>query len=95
MKTKITFKNISNFIEGNTKLFLSKISLTPKHIQEQVAYRSLLCQNTCVINGKCEFCNCDLPGKFFVKESCNNGIKFPDLMNKVEWEKFKNENGIE
>lgn len=93
-KPKITFKNISQFLEGNTKLFLSEIGFQPQHIKEQIAYRRLICDSTCGVAGKCLTCNCDYPAKLYVVMSCNNGEKFPDLMSKPEWEEFKIKNNI-
>ena len=90
----ITLKNISNFIEGNTKIFLSKLGFQPQHIKEQIAYRMLVCEDDCMAHGYCKECDCPVPDKMHVKESCNDGKLFPDLMSKVEWTKFKDENGI-
>lgn len=91
---KITFKNISQYIEGNTKMFMDYLGFQPQHIKEQIAYRMLICKDDCMKTGSCKYCSCDIPGKMFVKESCNNNERFPDLMNKVEWIKYKEENGI-
>ena len=95
MEPKITIKNIKSYIEGNSKMFFSNVGLQAQHLQEQVAYRSLICKDTCVAKGYCEKCGCSLPGKFYVEESCNGGEKFPDLMSRVDWEKFKKENNVE
>lgn len=95
MKPKITIKNIKSYIEGNSKMFLSNVGLQAPHLQEQVAYRFLICKDTCVAKGYCEKCGCSLPGKFYVEESCNGGEKFPDLMSRVDWENFKKENNVE
>ena len=95
MEPKITIKNIKSYIEGNSKMFLSNVGLQAQHLQEQVAYRSLICKDTCVAKGYCEKCYCSLPGKFYVEESCNGGEKFPDLMSRVDWENFKKENNVE
>lgn len=88
MKSKITLHNIKSFIEGNMQLGLEQLNLQPQHIQEQIAYRRLLCKDDCAIIGKCIICNCDFKGKTSVKESCNKD-RFPDLMNRIEWDKFK------
>lgn len=94
MKQQITIKNIKQFIEGNTKMFLAEVGLQPEHLKEQIAYRTLICSD-CFATGNCKECGCDLPGMFYVKQSCNLGEKFPDLMSKLEWEIFKKENDIE
>lgn len=93
-KPQITIKNIKSFIEGNTKMFLADLGLQPEHLKEQVAYRTILCEECLIIN-ECKECHCKLPEKFYVKESCNNGEIFPDLMNKSDWENFKKENDIQ
>lgn len=95
MKNKITSKNIFNYIQGNARLIASEFGFESEHMKEQVAYRMLICKKSCSVNGACEHCGCDLPGRFFTTDSCNNGEKFPDLMNAEDWNKFKIENGIE
>lgn len=93
MKQKITLHNIKSFLEGNLQLGLEQLNLQPQHIQEQIAYRRLICKNDCAIKNECIICGCDFKGKTSVKESCNPD-RFPDLMNKVEWELYKKENDI-
>lgn len=93
MKQKITVKNIKSFLEGNIQLGLEQLHLQPEHIQEQIAYRRLLCKDDCAVNNACIMCGCDFKGKTSVKESCNKD-RFPDLMSKIEWNKFKETNGI-
>lgn len=90
----ITLKNISAFIEGNSKQLADKFNLLPKEKKEQVAYRYEICKDTCGKLGKCEVCGCKFPGKIYVNESCNKGEKFPDIMSAEEWEKYKKENNI-
>ena len=53
-----------------------------------------VCKDECVKYGKCRYCLCDLPGKFYVTESCNKGERFPDLMDEESWMKYKEENNI-
>jgi hypothetical protein len=91
---KITLKNIKHYIEGNLKMLGDKIHLLSEHEKEQVAYRAMICKDDCVELGYCAYCGCDVPGKLYVKESCNFGERFPNLMNKSDWEKFKLDNGI-
>jgi hypothetical protein len=90
---KITIKNIFHFIEGNTKMLGDKIHLLSQHEKEQVVYRSQICKQDCVQFGYCIQCGCNLPGKFYVTESCNPD-RFPNIMSKLDWEKFKIENQI-
>lgn len=94
MKQKITIKNIKSFLEGNIQLGLEQLNLQPQHIQEQIAYRRLLCKDDCMIDDKCKYCGCEVLGKTSVKESCNKNERFPDLMSKLEWDKYKTQNDI-
>jgi len=85
---------IFQFAQGNIRLLGDEFNLLPKHLKEQVRYRSEICKDECVKYGKCRYCLCDLPGKFYVTESCNKGEKFPDLMDEESWVKYKEENNI-
>jgi len=93
MKQKITLHNIKSFIEGNVQLGLEELGLQPLHVQEQIAYRRLVCKDDCAKTNECIVCGCDFKGKTSVKESCNPD-RFPDLMNKLEWDKYKETNEI-
>ncbi len=68
--------------------------LLPEHEREQVMWRAEICKDDCMKNGYCKYCGCDVPGKLYVNDSCNNGERFPDLMTKAEWEKHKVDNNI-
>lgn len=92
---KITPKKVFQFIEGNLKMLGDQLHLLPKHEREQVLYRSMICKNDCMKYGYCVYCGCSVPGKMYVKTSCNNGERFPNLMGSEEWEKYKTENNIE
>lgn len=94
MKQKITFKNIKQYIEGNSQLILEELKLQAPHIQEQIAYRRLICKDDCAVTNTCKECGCDFKGKTSVSQSCNNGERFPDLMSNLEWEKYKIEKEI-
>ncbi len=93
MDQKITLKNISSFLEGNSQRVLEELKLQPQHIREQIAYRRLLCSKDCAINNACIICGCDFKGKTSVKESCNKD-RFPDLMGRFEWNIYKEHNDI-
>ena len=93
MKHNITIKNIKQYIEGNSQRILEKLNLQPEHIQEQIAYRRIICSKDCKVTGKCIKCGCEFYGKTSVSQSCNLE-RFPNLMSKVEWEKFKKNNNI-
>lgn len=92
---KITPRKIFQFIEGNLKMLGDHIHLLPKHEREQVLYRSEICKEDCMKYGYCKYCGCSVPGKLYVKESCNGGDRFPNLMGAADWEKYKTEKNIE
>lgn len=96
MKAKDIFniKNISSFIEGHARLFYDKLVGLPQHEREQIAWRLTLCKDDCLVTGKCKVCTCPPEKKMFVRESCNNGERFPDIMGKEEWEQYKIDNNI-
>jgi hypothetical protein len=90
----ITPKKIFQFIEGNLKMLGDQFDLMSQHQKEQVLYRSQICKDDCMKFGYCIECGCSVPGKLYVKESCNGGKRFPDLMSREDWEKYKSENNI-
>jgi hypothetical protein len=92
---KITPKKVFQFIEGNLKMLGDKMHLLPKHEREQVLYRSEVCKDDCMAQGYCKYCGCSVPGKMYVTISCNEGERFPDIMNETDWEKYKLENNLE
>lgn len=94
MSKKITIKKVLQFIEGNAKMFGDYIDLLPHHEKEQVIYRSWVCRDECMEVGYCKHCGCSVPGKLYVKESCNDGELFPDMMNESAWEAYKEEKKI-
>lgn len=91
---KITPSNIKKFIEGNLKMLGDELNILPKYQKEQVIWRSILCKDDCLASGKCKYCGCSVPGKLYVKKSCNNGEIFPDIMSEEEWGEFKKKNNI-
>ena len=94
MSKEITLSNIRSYLEGNGQRILEELKLQPKHIQEQISYRRLICKDDCAITDECIMCGCDFKGKTSVQQSCNPE-RFPDLMSKNDWIKFKKDNNIE
>jgi len=90
----ITGKKVFQFFEGYIKLVGDKFDVLPKHIKEQVVYRSLICKD-CMKLGQCAYCGCSVPGKLYVEKSCNKGKRFPNLMNETKWNNFKATNNIQ
>ena len=88
MKPQITPSNIKAFMEGNSKMLYDNIIGLPTYLKEQLEYRKSKCPD-CLEAGACKYCGCSVPGKFYVKHSCNNGDRFPDLMDEEEWSNFK------
>jgi hypothetical protein len=88
----ITPNNIKQFLQGNIRWFGDYFNVLPRHLKEQVLWRASICKDDCVPYGKCKYCGCELPGKFYADKSCNEGVRFPDLMEKEDWEKYKKEN---
>jgi len=94
MNKEITFKNVRAFIKGNILYYINELFGRPKYIKEQVLYRLNLCKDDCLITNECIYCGCPPRKKSHLKESCNDGNRFPDLMEKQEWKNYKNENAI-
>lgn len=94
MSGRITIKNVLQFIEGNAKMFGDYIDVLPYHEKEQVLYRSWVCRDDCMKVGYCKNCGCSVPGKLYVKHSCNDGELFPDMLNAAAWEEYKEEKNI-
>jgi len=87
-------EKVISFIEGNLQMLGDAFNLLPKYKKEQVLYRSEICKDTCLKEGKCEVCSCSVPGKLYSTVSCNRGEKFPDLMSLDKWEQYKKDNNI-
>lgn len=94
LKDILNSKNIKSFIEGNSKYVYNKFVGLPSYIKEQVAYRLLQCKDDCVPNNKCKYCGCPPKKKAFVHESCNKGVRFPNLMNEKDWNEYKRKHNI-
>jgi hypothetical protein len=87
-------KKILEFLEGNAKMWIDRLNLLKQHEREQILWRTEICKTDCLLEGKCKYCGCSVPGKLYVKQSCNNGERFPDIMEEQEWQKWKTENNI-
>lgn len=90
----ITPKKVFQFIEGNLKMLGNEFSLLSVSQQEQVLYRMEICKDDCVKYGYCKECGCSVPGKMYVKESCNGGKRFPNLMSAQDWNQYKIDHNI-
>lgn len=86
-KKQITLQNVKSFLLGNSRDLLDRFNLLPDLVKEQADYRALVCKDSCAKG--CEYCGCSTPGIWFIDRSCNNGEKFPEMMNEEDWEEFK------
>lgn len=86
---------IKSFIEGNYLYYKDLLFSSPEYIKEQVYYRLYLCKDDCLVRNACIYCECPPNKKSWVAQSCNEGKRFPDIKNKPDWEKFKQENNID
>ena len=93
LKKLLNSSNIKSFIKGNYYYLIDRFNGYPKHKKEQVLYRLAICRKDCVPTGQCIICDCPPKKKAFVNKSCNPD-RFPDMMEKEEWEQFKKENKI-
>lgn len=84
---------MKQYVEGNFNMIQDHLIGKPQYYKEQIAYRASKCKD-CYKIGRCKECGCNLPGKHYVEQSCNDGKRFPDLMNESDWEKYKEENNI-
>lgn len=87
-------QKVFQFIEGNFKMLGDELGLLPQYKREQVMYRAEICEKDCIEYGYCVNCGCSVPGKLYVTKSCNDGYRFPDLMDEESWEEYKTENNI-
>lgn len=92
---KVTLSNVRSFIEGNIAYYKDKLLSSPSYLQEQYHYRLEQCKDDCVPQGACVHCKCPPLKKSWVQTSCNNGERFPDLMDKPRWEAYKQQHNID
>lgn len=88
MSKEINKTNVLNYIEGRTNQLLSKFNITTESFNEQIEYRKSKCAD-CIEEGRCPYCHCPTPDRFYASKSCNGGIRFPDIMIDEEWVEFK------
>lgn len=93
MSKEVNLNNIKNYIEGTTRAMQNSLGVLPEYIREQVVIRMMKCQDDCIPSGKCINCGCKAPQRLYTTESCNIS-RHTDLMNKEEWQIYKEENGI-
>jgi len=62
--------------------------LMRKHIFEQIAYRISVMNKECYMKGSCIKCGCNTTELQMANKRCD-GICYPTMMNKKDWEQFK------
>lgn len=93
MSKEVTLKNIRGYLTGNFKYYRDKFFKYPDWIQEQIQYRYSKCKSDCIPNQACIKCSCPPLKKAFLKESCNLE-RFPDLMDELDWIKYKKKHNL-
>lgn len=93
-KVEFSLRNVKSFLSAKKRQIYDKFVGLEPHIKEQILYRHSLCKNDCFVPDEdghtgCIYCGCDPYGKAFSKKSCNKGERFPDLMDKETWNKYK------
>ncbi len=94
MSKKINLNNIFNYLQAHSRKLYDLFIGLKSHEKEQIEYRMSKCSNDCALKKECIMCGCDYPDKLFQIKSCNPE-RFPDIMNRVEWDKFKLKNKID
>lgn len=72
----------------NKKYISKNHPLLRLHIWEQIKYRISVMNKECFKNGSCIKCGCDTTQLQMANKRCD-GICYPTMMNKEDWEKFK------
>lgn len=93
MGKEVSLANIHNYIEGTTRAMQDSLGILPEYIKEQVVIRLMKCEDDCAKQKKCMKCGCKYPQRLYTTESCNKD-RHQDIMNKDDWERYKQENGI-
>jgi len=93
VKEKVNLKNILAYLQGNARYALyynpHLTVLLRRHILEQIDYRITAMDSECYNNGSCKLCGCQTTQLQMSNKECR-GKCYPKMMNKKEWNKFKN-----
>lgn len=73
---------------GAIRAYGSKHPLMRQHIWEQIKYRIKNMNPKCFSTGSCIKCGCNTTELQMADKRCN-GICYPTMMNKEDWERFK------
>lgn len=93
MSKEINKQNVKNYMEGRKNQLFSMFNITTEGFEEQVKYRMSKCED-CIKEGECPYCGCPTPDRLYASQSCNGGLKFPDIMTDLEWTEYKTQHNI-
>lgn len=65
--------------------------LIRRHIYEQILWRISVMDKECYDNGACKICGCQTTALQMANKACPKPC-YPEMMNKKEWKKFKENN---
>ena len=86
--------NIRDFIQGNYNYIKdTHFNSLPLHIKEQAVFRMMMCV-PCLKNGSCFECGCTTPNMFYSPNKVDSLGRWKEMLDDVEWEKFKKDNDI-
>lgn len=89
MKFKeLNLSNIIAFVKGHYKAHYITLQNLPLLEQEQVLYRFKVCEDTCLKEGKCKHCFCDVPERMFIDKRLHE-CPYPKFLNQQDWDVFK------
>lgn len=86
--------NIKDYIQGNFRYLKFELGRDLEtHEIEQALWRAYQCQH-CLVAGKCHGCGCKTPAMFFSPNKTDHDEKWDKMLEKKEWEEFKEAEGI-
>jgi hypothetical protein len=89
---KKPFKDVFYYFQGNfrMKLYYSKHFkfLIAPHIREQIHYRLVWADQTCINQGSCKLCGCETPQLQMCNKTCE-GLCYPPMLSKTQWSSFQ------
>lgn len=87
-------RNIKGFIQGHLREMNKIYGGVDEHILEQAAWRMTQANKECIKADQCQACGCfPMSDKVLEDRSCEENC-YPPMINKDNWEIFKNKNKI-
>ncbi len=91
--SKITFKDIISYIQGNIRYqayYSTRFTwLIRKHIREQIEFRINSMDRNCYTQGSCIMCGCKTTALQMANKMCDNPC-YPEMVTKKIWKIWKN-----